>query len=138
MAEFESGMVVVYSYLWAREFDRGEESGRKDRPVCVQLIVQSAKADSGFTQLFVPITSQPPVAGRAVLEIPHLECQRAGLRTPAWIVVDEFNIDETSPSVHLRSMKPLGAFSQRFTAEIRKRLLQAVQNRNYRSVPRRK
>ena len=133
MADFESGMVVVYSYLWAREFDRGEESGRKDRPVCVQVLVKSC-----ITRLFVPITSQPPIVGRANIEISHLECQRAGLRAPAWIVVDEFNIDETSPSVHLRSMKPLGAFSPRFTSEIRKGLLQAVRNRNYRSVPRRK
>lgn len=106
MADFESGMVVVYSYLWAREFDRGEESGRKDRPVCVQVLVKS-----GITRLFVPITSQPPIVGRAINEIPHFECQRAGLRAPAWIVVDEFNIDETSPSVHLRSMKPLGVFA---------------------------
>ncbi|RWC26294.1 MAG: hypothetical protein EOS73_14120 [Mesorhizobium sp.] len=30
---------VILSYLWAREFDRGEESGRKARPTCVMVIV---------------------------------------------------------------------------------------------------
>ena len=137
MAEFESGTVVVYSYLWAREFDRGEDAGRKDRPVCVQILVRPKSAASGLTPLYMPITSQRPLAGRLAIEIPQLECQRTGLRAPAWIIFDEFNIDETVPSVHLRSLKPKGSFSQKFTANIRKALLQAVRSRNYRIVPRR-
>lgn len=37
MAEPQHGHVILYSYLWAREYDRGEESGRKARPTCVML-----------------------------------------------------------------------------------------------------
>ncbi|WP_245274504.1 hypothetical protein [Mesorhizobium sp. L2C066B000] len=39
MTEPEHAHVILYSYLWAREFDRGEESGRKARPTCVIAIV---------------------------------------------------------------------------------------------------
>ena len=44
MTEPEHGQVILYSYLWAREFDRGEESGRKARPTCVMLIVAGKDA----------------------------------------------------------------------------------------------
>ena len=40
MVRAASGLVVLYSYLWAREHDRGEVSGRKDRPACVQILVE--------------------------------------------------------------------------------------------------
>jgi len=39
MIEPRSGLIIRYSYLWAREQDRGEESGRKDRPACVQVLI---------------------------------------------------------------------------------------------------
>lgn len=31
---FERGQVVRFHYLWARQANAGEESGRKARPVC--------------------------------------------------------------------------------------------------------
>ena len=37
--EPSNGLVISYNYLWAREYDRREESGRKARPACVQADV---------------------------------------------------------------------------------------------------
>lgn len=38
MTKFGHGDVIRYSYLWGREYVRGEESGRKARPRCVMTI----------------------------------------------------------------------------------------------------
>jgi hypothetical protein len=39
MTDIRHGDVVKYSYLWGREYDDGETTGRKTRPACVMLIV---------------------------------------------------------------------------------------------------
>jgi hypothetical protein len=52
-----NGLVIYYNYLWAREYGRHEESWRKARPVCVQII---AGGKSGTVVALFPITSQPP------------------------------------------------------------------------------
>ena len=69
-----SGLVISYNYLWAREYDRSEESGRKARPVCVEIIV--ARGARGTIVALFPITSQPPRSDRTALELP--EWKRAG------------------------------------------------------------
>jgi hypothetical protein len=57
MVEPANGLVISYDYFWAREHDRNEESGRKSRPACVQIIV--ARGESGTVVALFPITSQP-------------------------------------------------------------------------------
>src|ERR1700693_3640749 len=87
MIEPANGLVIRYDYLWAREYDRQGESGREDRPACVQIII------AGTARTIVPlspITSRKPNADRTALEIPEIEARRAGLDLPAWIVVDEW------------------------------------------------
>ncbi len=32
------GEIYSYDFLWKREAERGEEAGRKTRPVCLQLL----------------------------------------------------------------------------------------------------
>ncbi len=58
----QHGDVIRYSYLWAREFDQGEHSGRKARPTCVMIVVPSR--DGPSKTLLFPITSQPPTSRR--------------------------------------------------------------------------
>ncbi len=58
MIEPSNGLVISYSYLWAREYDRNEESARKARPACVQIII--ARGESSTIVALFPITSQPP------------------------------------------------------------------------------
>ncbi|WP_246501442.1 hypothetical protein [Mesorhizobium caraganae] len=86
MAEPEHGHVILYSYLWAREFDRREESGRKARPTCMMVIV--AGKDGCTRPLLFPITSKAPGPDRRCVEIPETEAKRAKLYTPAWVIVD--------------------------------------------------
>ena len=81
MVEPSNGLVISYNYLWAREYDRREESGRKARPACVQIIIAGGK--SGTVVALFPITSQPPQAGRTALEIPEMEARRIGLTIPS-------------------------------------------------------
>lgn len=96
MTELQHGEIVLYSYLWAREHDRGEETGRKARPTCVMLILVGK--DGRRRPLLFPITSQPPGSSGHVVEIPETEARRAKLYTPAWVVVDEFNTDDLAAS----------------------------------------
>ncbi|SRR5712692_2763399 len=135
MIEPTNGLVIRYSYLWAREYDRHEESGRKDRPACVQIIV--ARAKSGTVVALFPITSQPPRSDRVALEIPEIEVRRVGLDRPAWIIVDELNLDDLSTSTHIADARPLGTFSAAFMRRVREKAAACIRARNYRSVPRR-
>ena len=84
MIEAQSGLVIRYAYLWARVHQRGEESGRKSRPVCVQILFTGAPGAE--KSLLFPITSQSPRPHVRALELPETEARRVGLRTPAWII----------------------------------------------------
>jgi hypothetical protein len=135
MIEPSNGLVISYNYLWAREYDRHEESGRKARPVCVQIIVTSGKG--GTLVALFPITSQPPRADRSTLEIPEMEARRVGLKTPAWIIIDEWNLDDLAKSPHIADARPLGTLSPVFVKRIRKEAAARIRARHYRSIPRR-
>jgi hypothetical protein len=135
MIEPANGLVIRYSYLWAREHDRGEESGRKDRPACVQIIVAGTKA--GTIVALFPVTSQPPRPDRTALEIPETEARRVGLALPAWIIVDEWNLDNLAASPHITDSRPLGVFSGAFMRRVREAAAARIRGRRYRSVPRR-
>lgn len=135
MIEPRNGLVVRYSYLWAHQYDRGEESGRKDRPACVQIIISGADAKT-IVALF-PITSQAPSADRNAIEIPETEARRIGLVRPAWIIIDEWNLDNLATSAHIGDIRPLGIFSAVFMRRVRQAATAHIRARRYRSIPRR-
>jgi hypothetical protein len=134
MVKPANGLVISYNYLWAREYDRREESGRKARPVCVQIIL--AESRSGVLVALFPITSQPPHAGRTALEIPEMEARRVGLTIPSWIIVDEWNLDDLAKSPHIADARPLGSLSLAFMKRVRSAAADRIRQRRYRSVPR--
>lgn len=107
---FAVGCVYRYSYLWARQRDEGEVSGRKDRPTCL-LIRNPRIPDLLF--LF-PISSSPPVNPEDAMNIPPAECRRAGIRHPAWLYVSEFNVSSASDPLDFASVAPIGDLSKAF------------------------
>lgn len=86
----EPADVLSYSYLWAREADAGEDSGRKDRPA---VVVVARIVTGGRTRLLVaPITHTPPERRTDAIELPLNVKQRLGLDSaPSWIVLTELN-----------------------------------------------
>lgn len=135
MTEPRHGDVILYSYLWAREHGRGEESGRKVRPTCVMLIVVGR--DGKPKPLLFPITSQPPPADARAVPIPETEARRAKLYTPAWVIVDEFNTDDLATSWAIEDPKPIGQFSRKFMSRIAAEAAIAIRAGASRRVPRR-
>jgi hypothetical protein len=131
-----NGLVIFYDYLWAREYDRHEESGRKARPACVQIIV--AKTGGGTVVALFPITSQPPRESRTALEIPETDARRIGLTSPSWIVIDEWNLDNLEKSPHIADSRPLGSLSPAFMKRVRAAAADRIRARRHRSVPRRR
>ncbi|MGU3495852.1 hypothetical protein ACLBXM_17565 [Xanthobacteraceae bacterium A53D] len=135
MTDSRHGDVILYSYLWAREHERGEETGRKGRPTCVMLIL--AGKDGQPRPLLFPITSQPPRPGVRYVPIPETEARRAKLYTPAWVIVDEFNTDDLTRSWAVEDPTPLGQFSRKFTSRIAAEAAAAIRAGAVRNVPRR-
>ena len=134
MNSAKTGDVVLYSYLWAREHDQGEESGRKARPACVMVLF---KNDTGReTTLLFPITSQKPALQAEAVGIPETEARRARLYWPAWIIVSEFNTDDLTKSFALEDREPLGTFSGKFISIVAARAAAAIRKGSSRSVPR--
>jgi hypothetical protein len=135
MIEAKTGLVIRYVYLWARERDRGEETGRKDRPVCVQMMISDSLGQE--LALLFPITSQMPDPATRAVSLPEIEARRVGLRTPAWVIVEEWN-EETdlrnSPSI--ADPMPLGRLSKAFVLELRQAAIAAIRARQYRAVRR--
>jgi len=83
-------MVLCYSYLWADEYNKGNQEGRKDRPVVVVL----ARHDLGPSSVLyvAPITHAADDKGNRV-EIPATVKRHLGLDNGAsFIVTDEVNI----------------------------------------------
>lgn len=126
----EPGDIVRFFYLWARQAEAGEESGRKARPVCVVVKTQSAPK-----ALFLfPITSGAPEPARASLAIPEIECRRGGISCPAWIILDEYNRVEIERADDFESMTPIGAFGAAFMRRMAERIKAAAAQRRLRSV----
>lgn len=113
-----SGSIVRYPYLWAWQRDKGETEGRKSRPVCLVLALPKGKQ----THLIIlAISGTPPRADQTALEIPQLECRRAGIRDwkDAWITVSEFNHDIAEASFYYDpNAEMLGSFSKGFLAKV--------------------
>ncbi len=86
----EPGLVISYAYLWRREFEAGQEEGRKNRPCVIVLSVE--KHDSGTHVTVAPITHSPPSSGTPYLEIPLRVKQHLGLDDDrSWVILDEVN-----------------------------------------------
>lgn len=84
------GLVIRYSYLWARERDEGRVEGIKDRPCAVLLAVRTADGD--LRVIVVPITHVPPEVAENAIEIPAASKRRLGLDDDqSWIVLTEGN-----------------------------------------------
>lgn len=99
---YRPGQIVDYPYLWQWQQERGESDGRKPRPVCIVAAVRGAR--DGNTHLaLLAITTSRPGEGRTAMEIPEIECRRAGLAgvKRAWVVVDEYNYDVAERSWYL-------------------------------------
>jgi hypothetical protein len=93
-ASIETGDVVpAYPYLWLWQSRRGEQEGRKSRPVCVAIASRGA---DGLTHLaLLAITGSPPRTDQIAVELPPLEIRRIGLSEfkQAWVIVSEYNYD---------------------------------------------
>lgn len=119
---FERGQVVRFHYVWKRQADAGEESGRKARPVCITV---RSEGNPGRLFLF-PITSQPPAAGKLALAFNQMECRRAGLTFPCWIILDEYNLVDLDKAYDFEGTKPIGIVSPAFLTEIARIIKQAA------------
>ncbi len=108
-----------YPYLWRRQQARGEDSGRKGRPVCVAIAI---KDEAGLTHLaLLAITGTEPGADQRAVELPALEIRRLGLdaRKPAWVVVSEYNYDILERSFSLEPPRqPLKRLSPGFLKQV--------------------
>ena len=133
MTAFSNGSILSYHYLWARQADAGEESGRKARPVCLAV---TSPSDASLVYLF-PITSQKPTDAPAGLAITEIECRRGGLRHPSWLILDEYNQVDLADAYDLAATAPLGRFSAAFTKAIATRIRDLAARHRVRGVRRR-
>lgn len=79
------GEVIPYWYLWWREHERGEDSGRKLRP-CVVI------AAVGEVLAVLPVTHVEPDTERAAVEMPRRIKDYLGLdQHRSWVICDEQN-----------------------------------------------
>jgi hypothetical protein len=135
------GLVIGYSYLWAREHGQGAEEGNKDRPCAIVAARQIVEGREVVTVL--AITHTPPSDPRDAVEIPAAVKQHLGLdNLRSWIVVTETN-DFLWPGTDLRPVSGMspsrfeyGMLPPRFFVHVRDRVLQAHLDRRLSSVPR--
>jgi hypothetical protein len=87
----QPGLVIRYSYLWAREADAGRDGGVKDRPCAVLLATRDEEGD--LKVIVLPVTHARPVDPDSAIEIPAPTKRRLGLDDDqSWIVVTECNV----------------------------------------------
>lgn len=86
----QPGLVISYSYLWAREHRKGLDDGRKTRPCAIVAAHQVIEGHEIVT--VVPVTHTPPTEPADAIEIPPALKAHLGLDDlPSWIVVTETN-----------------------------------------------
>jgi PemK-like, MazF-like toxin of type II toxin-antitoxin system len=135
------GLVISYSYLWAREHGKGIEEGAKNRPCAIVAARQVIEGREVVT--VVPITHMPPSDPADAVEIPPALKAHLGLdEQRSWIVVTETN-DFLWPGPDLMPRPGLspgrfdyGMLPPRFFTHIRDRVLQAHLHRKLNRVPR--
>lgn len=124
------GLVISYSYLWAREHEQGAEEGRKARPCAIVAARQVMEGHEVVT--VVPVTHSPPADPADAVEIPPALKAHLGLDDmPSWIVVTETN-DFLWPGPDLAPLpgtRPsrfdYGILPPRFFAHVRDKILKA-------------
>jgi hypothetical protein len=110
----QTGSVIRFPYLWAREAAAGQSEGRKPRPVAVG--VRISKPNGEDVLMLFAISTKEPGHDRFAAEIPDTEKRRAGLdgTIRLWIILDEYNQDVIDQSFYLEPEPPLGRFSKVF------------------------
>lgn len=126
------GSVYRYNYLWSREHEKREVSGRKARPVC--LLIRSSALPAVL--FLFPLTSQAPQPDTLALHVPDSECRRANLTQPCWIVVDEYNRADEDELYDFESLAPIGQFSLSFLKRVGLAVAEASARKRLRAVPR--
>ena len=129
---FIAGGIYRFHYLWAMQKARGEESGRKARPVC--LVFKLPAADTSL--LLFPITTSEPGLERLVLEIPAPERRRANLTARSWIIIDEYNKTKRDAAFDFESLEPIRHFSQGFLTRIAEIIKEHSKDRKIKAVQR--
>ena len=84
------GDVIRYSYLWWREHEAGEESGRKVRP-CVVVVAVQKQAGDVVRFSVAPITSVAPNERPAIELVAGVKRNLQLDETPSWVICDELN-----------------------------------------------
>ena len=141
LPEPRPGLVICYSYLWAREHKAGSEEGRKDRPCAIVAARQVIEGRDVVT--VVPVThTRPQIAAEAIEIPPGLKAHLGLDDAPSWVVLTETN-DFLWPGPDLRPIpgrKPTafayGMLPPRFYAHLRDRLLQMHLDRKLAQVSR--
>ena len=120
----QPGLVIRYSYLWAREAEAGEESGRKIRPCAV--LVAIALHPGKLTAYVAPITHSRPSTPSDGVEVPAAVRQHLGLdAAPSWIVTTEFNAFQW-PGPDLAAVDRTDGETNYVLGHLPKRLTEAV------------
>ena len=108
-------VLPAYPYLWRWQKHRGEDEGRKSRPVCVAIAMTDG---AGLTHLaLLAISGTEPQPNQMAIELPTLEIRRIGLKEhkQAWITVSEYNYDILERSFSLEPPRqPLKKLSPGF------------------------
>ena len=120
------GEVYRFHYLWGHEAQRGEESGRKVRRVCLVMEV------NGWLYLF-PISSRTPQSRepgevRLFEIVPETEQRRIGLGSEkvSHLILDDYNKVRTDQLYDFESLTPVGTFSARFLEKVARKFLAAI------------
>lgn len=81
-------------------------------------MVIAVRGRDGLTHLaLLAISSRPPGGNQTALEVPEIECRRAGLSE--WITVSEYNYDIAERSYYLDvNQPPRRRFSKPFTMRV--------------------
>lgn len=135
------GLVICYSYLWAREHGQGAEEGIKNRPCAIVAARQVVEGREVVT--VIPVTHTPPTDSADAVEIPAALKAHLGLDDlPSWVVITETN-DFLWPGpdlCHVPGSTPprfdYGMLPPRFFAHLRDRLLQSHLQRRLTAVSR--
>ena len=79
---------------------------------------------------------QPPHATRTALKVPEIDAPRIGLKSPSWIMVDEWNLDHLATSPHVADSRAIGSLSPAFLKRVQTAAADRIRARRYRSIPR--
>ena len=127
----KAGDLLRYYYLWAREADAGEESGRKARPVC---IVSGRQQRAQLVSLSADFAKARPVAPASRHQRNRMPPRR--LDYPSWLILDEFNRVQVDEAYDLVTTKPIGAFSPAFVRKIARVIKETAAQRRLRGIVR--